>query len=169
MHEFEDNESGKDDSLSADDTVVDGERGPFDILNDAGILTTPELSSFDESGRALQPILLVDFLGESEESENYESANSHEEEQIAASIHKRRMGNEIPVPRLVSPVTGFSLPTQQRLLEVSTSTPNAASAEAVAGTHLLWDDGHMVEVEISSTGARLPPRRSNRVRNNAKE
>ena len=106
MHEFEDNESGKDDSLSADDTVVDGERSPFDILNDAGILTTPELSSFDESGRALQPILLVDFLGESEESENYESANSHEE-QIAASIHKRRMGNEIPVPRLVSPVTGF--------------------------------------------------------------
>ena len=79
-------------------TVVDGERRPFDILNDAGILTTPELSSFDESGMALQPILLVDFLGESEESENYESTGSHEEEQIAASIHERRMGNEIPVP-----------------------------------------------------------------------
>ena len=91
------------------------------------------------------------------------------EEQIAALIHERRMGNEILVPRLVSPVTGFSLPTQQRILEVRTSTPNTASAEAVAEAHLLWDDGHMVEVEISSTGARLLPRRSSRVRNNAKE
>ena len=158
------------DSYSGDDTVVDGEERPFDFLNDAALLTTPELSSFDETHARINPISMDDFHGDSE-GEGYETAESNESNEElplrlipVGKMHIKRLEEITPASKLISPITSTSKPIQQRLLEISTSTPIATEGEIAAGQHLVWNDGQTEEVMISKTGARIPVRRSNRNR-----
>ena len=147
-------------------TVIDGENRPFDYHNDAALLTTPELSSFDETYMRSNPISFENFHGESEDRYGTTQLNEGEDEPPLIllpnePIRVRRLEEIAPPPKLVSPIPSTSLPTQ---LEMSTSTPVTERTEVVAQQHLLWDDGHVVKKKaISKTGARLPVRRSHRI------
>merc|ERR1712212_87913 len=146
-------------------TVIEDESHTFNRLNDGGFLTTPELSSFEASA-GTHPITMENL---DDSMEGYKTAGSHEEEPQIPNPVMVRLENEHSGPSLVSPITGGLPPLRDRLLEMSTSTPLMDSSEVAASRTLIWNDGHVKEVGISQSGARIPLRRSNRVQNHPKQ
>ena len=160
-----DDEDGYDGDINTtlrERTVIEDESRSVDRLNNGGFLTTPELSSFDVTART-EPITMED-LDDSTEGEGYRTAGSNEEAQ-APIPDLVRIENEPSAPKLISPIAGAASSVQKRLQELSTSTPALDSSSVAASRTMIWSDGHVKEVEISQTGARLPTRRSNRTRN----
>merc|ERR1712212_1169324 len=151
-----------------DTTIIIDESRSFDRLNDAAMLSTPELSSFNFDPSSARAIAMDDFHGESE-NEGYETANSAENSgpSSTGSEGSPNALTNIKVSKLLTPITPLN--KSMKVVESATSTPllGQCSNSAAESLHL-HEDGEIVKVVISKTGARIPVRRSSRVCNQPK-
>ena len=162
---------GGENSSFGDETLIEEETRSFDKMNDAGMLTTPEWNSVDGNSFGERQISISDFHGDSE-GDGYETAHSSSNDEIdhpRLKVKKlflpERLNEITPAPSLVSPIPldPYSPIDRTKLMEVNTSTPEVAYPQGtLAEKHLIWSDGHVTEMVISKTGARIPARRSAR-------
>merc|ERR1712212_440124 len=112
---------------------------------------------------------MEDFHGESE-NEGYETAKSAENSgpSSTGSDESPNEVTNVKVPNIMSPITPLAL--NPKVVESATSTLLVGQCSNVAAESLLLhEDGEMVKMIISKTGARIPVRRSSRTTNNSKK